>query len=145
MLALAAREAGIVCIDARGTRAGGKDLATTTSRALAQQIGWVRAAAGSRFDAPELHLLVYTMAVTEHRRQAAERISQFNASLPPEIIVNAPMPPDEVLASPRVLIGTAEQIVEQLQTLREQNVQAPLPIEYFPSLCSRACADSVLP
>jgi probable F420-dependent oxidoreductase len=132
ILSLAAREADVVGVDALGTPAGPKDLATTTSTALAQQIGWVREAAGSRFETLELHLLVYMVAVTEHRRQAAEQIAQFTAYLPPSIMVNTHMTADDALASPRVLIGSKEQIIEQLQALREQYGISYISILQFP-------------
>ena len=76
ILSLAGREADIVSFDPKGTAAGPKDLATATPAALAQQISWVREAAGPRFAALELHLLVYAVAVTEQRHTAAEAIVQ---------------------------------------------------------------------
>ena len=120
ILSLAGREADIVSFDPKGTAAGPKDLATATPAALAQQISWVREAAGPRFAALELHLLVYAVAVTEQRHAAAEAIVQLLASLPPNFMINTAMSVDEVLASPRFLIGSVEQIVEQLQLRREQ-------------------------
>jgi len=120
ILSLAGREADIIGFDPKGTATGPKDLATATSSALAQQIGWVREAAGVRFDALELHILVYMVAVTEHRRQAAEQIAQFIASIPSSMMINTQMSVDNVLHSPRFLIGTVDEIVEQLQAQREQ-------------------------
>ena len=117
---MAGREADIVSFDPKGTATGPKDLATATPTALAQQIGWVREAAGPRFDALELSLLVYFVAVTEDRRQAAEQIAQLAASLPSSMMINTQMEVDEVLHSPRFLIGTVDEIVEQLQARREQ-------------------------
>ena len=120
MLSLAGREADIVSLDPKGTAAGSKDIATTTPAALVQQIAWVREAAGPRFDALELHLLLYHVAITEHQRQAAEQIAQFMAYTPSSIMINTQMSVEDVLASPRFLIGTVDEIVEQLQARREQ-------------------------
>jgi len=120
MLSLAGCEADIVSFDPKGTAGGPKDIATTTPAALAQQISWVREAAGPRFDALELHLLVYNVAITEHQRQAAEQIAQFMAYAPSSIMINTQMSVEDVLASPRFLIGTMDEIVEQLQARREQ-------------------------
>jgi probable F420-dependent oxidoreductase len=50
VLTLAAQAADIVGLDAKGTWAGTKDMATITAEPLAQQIEWVRQAAGPRFD-----------------------------------------------------------------------------------------------
>jgi probable F420-dependent oxidoreductase len=120
ILSLAGREADIVSFDPKGTAAGPKDLATTTPAVLAEQLSWVRAAAGPRFAALELHLLVYVVAVTEQRQAAAEAIVQLLAALPPTMMINTALRVDEVLASPRFLIGSVEQIVEQLQERRAQ-------------------------
>jgi hypothetical protein len=71
----------------------------------------VRGIAGEdRFARLELNALVQRVAVTDDRRGAAEemasRWTQLNA--------------DEILASPYVLIGTVDQIIEDLQARRER-------------------------
>jgi probable F420-dependent oxidoreductase len=120
ILSLAAREADIVSIDPIGTAAGTKDLATITAAATEQQIGWVRAAAGERFAGLELHIFVFVVAVTEARRQAAEQVVQSLAKLPPTFMSNTSRTVEEVLASPRFLIGSVEQIAEELLARRER-------------------------
>jgi probable F420-dependent oxidoreductase len=120
ILSLAATEADIVSIDPIGTSAGTKDLATITAAATDQQIGWVRAAAGERFASLELHIFVYVVAVTEARRQAAEQVVQFLTNLPPTFMSNTGRSVEEVLASPRFLIGSVEQIAEELLARRER-------------------------
>jgi hypothetical protein len=119
-LALAAREADIVSLDPIGTPEGTKDLATITAQALEQQIGWVRAAAGARFDALELHNLVYMVAVTDDRERTAEQIVEYVAGLPPTFMINVRRSVEEVLTSVRFLIGSVEQIVEELLARRER-------------------------
>lgn len=120
ILSLAAREADTVSIDPIGTPAGTKDLATITAEALEQQIGWVRAAAGARFDALELHNLVFAVAVTDDRRHMAEQLAEYYADVPPTMMSNARRSVEEILASARFLIGTVDQIVEDLLARRER-------------------------
>ena len=132
ILSLAAREADIVSFDPKGTAAGPKDLATATPSGLSQQIGWVREAAGRRFDALELHLLVYSVMITAHRRQAAEQIATFVASVPPSVMINTQMSIDDVLESPRFLIGTVDEIVEQLLAHRREYGISYITTLHFP-------------
>ena len=77
MLSLAGREADIVGLLPPSGEASAFSLATTS-----QQIEWIRAAAGDRFSALELNTLIFDVAVTEHPREAAERIAQRWASPP---------------------------------------------------------------
>jgi probable F420-dependent oxidoreductase len=81
-----------------------------TDRGLAEQVGWVRAAAGDRFDQLELNTLVQGVTMTGDRRGEAERL----VPLLPELTV------DDVLSSPYGLIGTADQIADQLLARREE-------------------------
>ncbi|HEU5099259.1 MAG TPA: TIGR03621 family F420-dependent LLM class oxidoreductase [Roseiflexaceae bacterium] len=120
ILSLAAREADIVSLDPVGTPEGTKDLATITAEALEQQLGWVRTAAGARFDSLELQTLIYAVAVTDDRRQTAEQLVEFLAGLPPSFMCNTRRTMEEVLTSVRFLIGTHEEIAEQLLERRER-------------------------
>jgi probable F420-dependent oxidoreductase len=119
VLTLAAREADIVGLDPKGTTAGTKDLATTTAQGVDEQLGWLRAAAGERFDSLELHILVFAVEVTDDRRRGAERVAEMVASIPSTIISNAPSA-EQILESPQFLVGTIAQIVEDLQERRER-------------------------
>jgi alkanesulfonate monooxygenase SsuD/methylene tetrahydromethanopterin reductase-like flavin-dependent oxidoreductase (luciferase family) len=132
ILSLAGREADIISFDLKGTASGPKDFATASPTVLDQQIGWVRETAGPRFDTLELHLLVYCVAITEHRHQAAEQIVEFGASVPPSMMINTQVSIEDVLASPRFLIGTVDEIVDQLQTRREQYGISYITILEFP-------------
>ncbi len=120
VLTLAAQEAAIVGLDAKGTQAGTKDLATTTTDALAQQIAWVREAAGTRFSELELHLLIYNVIVTEDRQQGAQQVAAGLAAMSSTMMSNTSLTMEQILASPRYLIGTEEQIMAQLQACRER-------------------------
>src|SRR5205085_10591522 len=72
---------------------------------------WVKQAAGERFAALELNLLIRTIIITEDRQQAAEQFIG-ERGLPGTTA-------EQLLASPYLLIGRVEQVVEQLQRLRE--------------------------
>ena len=119
ILTLAAREADIVGLDPKATAAGAKDLATATAEAVDQQVAWVREAAGVRFPDLELHISVLAVVVTDDRRTAAEQVEATIAGLPPSLVAN-PLSADQILEWPQALIGTVEQIVEDLQARRER-------------------------
>jgi probable F420-dependent oxidoreductase len=135
ILSLAAREADIVSLDPIGTAAGTKDMATSTAAAVAEQVGWVRAAAGDRFGALELHVLA-TLCVAEDRRKGAEQLIQFFKSAPADLFINAERTIEEVLESPRYLVGSVEQIVEQLLESRERYGISYISVLDFPGMPS---------
>jgi hypothetical protein len=68
----------------------------------------VREAAGDRYPRLELNALVQRVVVTDHRLQAAQELASRWTQLSPE----------EILQSPYVLIGTVDQLVEDLQARR---------------------------
>jgi hypothetical protein len=74
MLTLAAREADIVGIIAQSAQAGGQVLGRDTDALVGEKVGWVRKAAGDRFDQLELAVLIWQVVITDHRRSAAERV-----------------------------------------------------------------------
>jgi hypothetical protein len=82
-------------------------------------VGWVREAAGPRFSDVELHTIVLGIKVTDDRRQGGEEIAAMLASMPPTIVSNV-LDEEQTLDSPHILIGTVEQIVEDLQARRER-------------------------
>ncbi len=111
MLRLAAREAQIVGI-APNLRSGRADPAVLGSRrtavAMAESVSYVRDAAGDRLDKLELNVAVIEAELTDDRRAVASRLAKQMAL---EI--------EEVLESPQILIGTVDQICEQLQEQRD--------------------------
>lgn len=119
MLTLAAREADIVGLDPQGTSAGTKNLGTTAVEVVAQQIDWIRAAAGARFADIELQTLAWVVQITEDRRHGADEVAAMAASWPTSLITNPPNA-EHILASPQFLVGTVEQIVADLQEYRER-------------------------
>ena len=109
LLSFAAREATIVGVAPKALPGGGLDWAGSTEAALAEKIEWVRRAAGARFPRLELALLAFAVAVTDRRREAAERVaSAFGLT------------PEQALAAPDYLIGSVEQIAERLRGLRDR-------------------------
>jgi probable F420-dependent oxidoreductase len=110
LLSFAAREADIVGFQGRTLPGGGIPTVPVTEEGLAEKVGWVRDAAGERFDRLELALLLQGIAVTEDRHTAAERLSAAHG-----------MTAEDVLASVHFLIGSIEQITEEVLARRERH------------------------
>jgi probable F420-dependent oxidoreductase len=108
-LSLAAREASIVGLVPRARRdGGGLDRADFGEAALRQKIEWVRAAAGERFDALEVHALIQAVVVSDQRVAAADQLAtRFGVAR------------ELVLESPYVLVGTVDEICASLRERRE--------------------------
>ena len=110
LLSLAGRVADIVGFIPRMGEAG-PDITDATEAALQEKLAWVREAAGERFPQLELNLQIAGVAVTSDRISAAQAIAKAQGiQVDPELILSAPY----------VLIGTVEQIIERLYTLRER-------------------------
>ena len=87
----------------------GLDATGTTPAATRQKVAWIRQAAGERFNQLELNMIMYEVVITEDRHQIARLLAgRFKTT------------DDQVLTLPHCLIGTLDQISEDLQTLREQ-------------------------
>ncbi len=111
VLRLAAREADIVGVNfvlAEGM-VNPKVAVTGSAAATAEKLAWIRDAAGARFDQIEMNVTVFFTVVTDDRQSMAERIAGGFG-----------MPADDVLHSPHALIGTVDQIVDDLQRRREE-------------------------
>ncbi len=108
ILSVAAREADIVGITTRALPDGAKDTADMTPVATAQKIAWVREAAGDRFADIELNVAVSDVIVTDNGAEAADEVADRYG-----------VTRDDVLASPQILIGSPEEMVERLQERRE--------------------------
>jgi len=112
LLTLAAQEADIVGLTGITFRPGnqGPELSGWTVAGLEARLQRIREAAGARYERLELNALVQLVEVTDHRYTAAEDLAgrwpQLSAA--------------EILQSPYVLIGTVDQIVEDLQSRRER-------------------------
>lgn len=104
MLSFAALEADIVSISMLDRR--GPDLPKPP--AFAEKIAWVRAAAGERYVAIEIHANSQNVHVTDNQRDAIE-----------DVAARLRIPPEDVLQAPANLIGSVDAIVEQLYRWRE--------------------------
>ncbi|HEY3909139.1 MAG TPA: LLM class F420-dependent oxidoreductase [Stellaceae bacterium] len=112
LLALAAREADIVAFSGITFRRGGAapDLSGWRVSGVDQRVQLVRETAGDRFAALELNVLVQQVVAIDDRRRAAEELARRWSQLRP----------DEILDSPYVLIGTTDEMIEQLRACRER-------------------------
>lgn len=116
-LTLAGREAQIVGLAPRILPTGGGDPASVTVAATAEKIGWVREAAGDRFDDLELNIYpsLTGVSITDHARREAEELSDaLHASR------GVRVSPEELLDSPHIFIGSVEGFVEKFTRLRSE-------------------------
>ena len=116
-LELAAREAQIVGLAPRILRGGVPDPRSFTWAATEEKIGWVREAAGERFD--ELTLNVYPsfwpVTVTDDLDgEAAKVVAAMRKRSGIELTVR------EVIDSPHIFIGSHDRFVEKLTELRSR-------------------------
>lgn len=111
VLELAGRHADIVGLNPR--LPGGVIDASVgpdaTAEATERKIGWIRAAAGDRFDAIELQTRIHLVAVTDDRRGMADALAEGFG-----------LTPAQALESPHALCGSAEEITEDLRARRER-------------------------
>ena len=111
VLGIAAREADIVGINPN-MQAGevGPDAAADAVAASAdKKIGWVKEAAGDRFDDLELNCLTFMTVVTDDRDGFAAKVAPVFG-----------IPPEEVRDVPHAFIGTVDQICDDLEQRRER-------------------------
>jgi probable F420-dependent oxidoreductase len=104
VLTVAARMADIVGIHVRArTDGAGQDWTSATREDVEQKVAWVREAAGERFSQLELCQNLFGVVVTSDRQATAHQMTaRFGLSV------------DAILESPYFLIGSIEQIGEQL-------------------------------
>jgi len=109
LLEVAAREADIVGLTGIAFRRGGAepDVADFRAPIVDERVQLVRELAGARV---ELNALVQRVIVTDDRQKAAHELTARWPSLSA----------DDVLATPYLLIGTVEQMVEDLRARRER-------------------------
>jgi probable F420-dependent oxidoreductase len=111
VLSIAARHADIVGINVNlreGT--GGPETAPNASpEQTRQKIAWVKEAAGARFDDIELNTLIGFVMITDEREKLIEAMA-------PHFGID----PADALHIPLALIGTLEQMEEELQWRREE-------------------------
>jgi len=111
VLTIAAREADIIGVNPN-LKSGAVDLSVAQS-SLAERyderIGWIKDAAGDRFDSIDLQILTFLVQVTDDRETAIANTAPLFG-----------MTPEEAAEVPMTLVGTEEEIVETLQARRER-------------------------
>lgn len=111
VLRLAAREADVVALNVN-LRAGVIDeraFPDGTPAATDRKLGWIRDAAGDRSDQLELQARVHLAMVTDDRAAVIQELSPAFG-----------LTPAEAAATPHALIGTVEEICDQLVERRER-------------------------
>ncbi|MBX6342829.1 MAG: TIGR03621 family F420-dependent LLM class oxidoreductase, partial [Thermomicrobiaceae bacterium] len=113
MLSLAAREADIIGVLTTSTANGvlADDPTLRLAESVSRQIGWIREAAGDRFDRIELSM-VASLTIADDRQRAAEELIRARGW--------REITPEQVLAMPSVFIGSPERIAEEMQARRER-------------------------
>ncbi|MGH7764034.1 MAG: TIGR03621 family F420-dependent LLM class oxidoreductase [Candidatus Dormibacteraceae bacterium] len=111
MLQLAAREADIVGVNYKTSegRVNSNLVRTGVAGATDEKLGWIREAAGDRLDHIELSVSVFVASVTEDRESFATALAS-----------TVRQEPHEVLETPHFLIGTVDQLVDDLFARRER-------------------------
>jgi probable F420-dependent oxidoreductase len=114
ILSLAARQADIISFNIRTTPEGGFDPASVTPEATQQKLEWVLQAARERTKELEFNILCPKAAVTNNAIHQAEAFINQWKEWGVEYTIEG------VMASPHVLLGSAEQIAEKLERNREE-------------------------
>ena len=112
LLAVAAREADIVGLTGIAFRRGGAqpDVSDFRPTAVDERVRLLRETAAGRFEQLELNALVQRVIVTDDRHKAAQELTARWPHLTA----------DEILASPYVLLGTVDQLVDNLRARRDR-------------------------
>jgi probable F420-dependent oxidoreductase len=111
VLSIAAQHADIVGINVnlREGTGGAETAADATPERTRQKVAWVREAAGDRFEEIELNSLIGFVMVTDDGPSLAE-------SMAPAFGID----PEDALHVPLALIGTLDQMAEELEWRREE-------------------------
>jgi probable F420-dependent oxidoreductase len=111
MLQLAAREADIVNVnfDLREGLVNRDLVRTGLAQATDEKLGWVRAAAGDRLARIQLSVTIFLANITDDRESVASVMAAGFGSKP-----------KEVLDMPHFLIGTVDELVEDLTARRDR-------------------------
>jgi probable F420-dependent oxidoreductase len=116
-LSIAGREADIVSLAPRILREQRGDPRSITWAATEEKLGWVREAAGERFDDLELNVYPsqWPIVVTDDLRGEARKVIDRMKSR-----TGVELTEDEVIASPNIFIGSVDRFVEKFEELRER-------------------------
>jgi len=111
VLSFAARHADVVGVNAslRAGHVGPEVAATVTAERFEERVGWVREAAGDRFDQLELQVLTVFAAITDDRQALAESMAPAFG-----------LEPAAALEVPVAVVGTVDQVCDTLRERRER-------------------------
>jgi probable F420-dependent oxidoreductase len=111
VLSTAARIADIVGINPNvgEGKFGAQAIASMSADATEQKLEWVRNAAGERFDDIEISILKFFTVVTDDRDATATKVG-----------AGLGMDAAAVIASPHTMVGSAEQIADELREQRDR-------------------------
>jgi alkanesulfonate monooxygenase SsuD/methylene tetrahydromethanopterin reductase-like flavin-dependent oxidoreductase (luciferase family) len=111
VLSIAGREADIVGINPnlRAGAVGADSVMDSMKDQTDKKVAWVREAAGARIDDIEIQMRFFITSVRDDRMKLAEQLAPaFGVS------------PEEALESSAALVGTVDEIIEQLHKRRER-------------------------
>jgi probable F420-dependent oxidoreductase len=120
ILRISGRLADIISISTRASPDGRVDMPNVALGAVEKKLRYIRESAGERFDQIELNMTIRDVCVAEDRRAAARQLLASWASRPRMLANVEQVTEEDVLNSPHIAIGTAQQIVEQFETARER-------------------------
>ncbi|HEY2430103.1 MAG TPA: TIGR03621 family F420-dependent LLM class oxidoreductase, partial [Acidimicrobiales bacterium] len=111
ILTIAGQEADIVGInpDMRAGRVGAEVIATVVPERWDERVGWVRAAAGARFDQLDLQVLTFVVMIGQPKKEAVEKAAPL-FGVPPEVAADIPI----------AMAGTVDEVCEDLIARRER-------------------------
>lgn len=111
VLSTAARLADIVGVNPNvgEGKIGPEAVASMSAEATEEKLGWVRAAAGDRFDDIEISILKFVTIITDDRSTVAAKVAGGMG-----------MDAATLLGSPHTLIGSARQVADELIEQRER-------------------------
>jgi probable F420-dependent oxidoreductase len=105
ILSIAGREADIVGVnpDLRAGHIGKEVTEGVVPEKWDERLGWVKAAAGDRFDDLELQILTFANMIVPNRQETLEKVAPM-FGLPAEVLGDIPI----------AMVGTVDEICEQL-------------------------------
>lgn len=111
VLSTAARMADIVGVNPNVGEGvvGAEAIKSMSADATEEKLGWVRAAAGDRFDDIEISILKFVTMITDDRDDVAAKVGGGMG-----------MDAATILGSPHTLVGSAEQVADELIEQRER-------------------------
>jgi probable F420-dependent oxidoreductase len=111
VLTIAGRYADIVSVnvDLRAGTGGAEAAPNASPESTRRKVAWVKEAAGARFDDIELNCLIGFVVITDDRHKLVETMAPVFG-----------LDPADALHVPLALIGTLDEMIEELQWRREE-------------------------